>query len=88
MKIIITEQQSLFLKRRLEEIDEFVKLALRRVSPSGYNFHDYVEEITWQVLDEYDGKISREEMEEMHDFVQELYWKEIETYYLKSSDWD
>ena len=83
MKIIITEQQNLFLRRRLEEIDEFVKLALKRVPPDGYDYHDYVEEIAWQVADEYDRKLGQGELELILDYVRENYWKLIEDMYLR-----
>jgi len=83
MKIIITEQQNLFLRRRLEQIDEFVKLALKRVAPDGYDYHDYVEEIAWQVADEYDGKLGQGELELILDYVRENYWKLIEDMYLR-----
>lgn len=88
MKIIITETQSLFLKRRLEQIDEFVKLALGRVPSGGYHFHDYVEEIVWQVLDEFDqkGGVSKDGMEEIADFVRENYWRDMERQYLRNVD--
>ncbi len=82
MKIIITETQSAFLKRRLEAIDEFVKIAMKRVSPKDYSYHDYLEEITWQVLDEYEGKIGREQMDEIYEYVKETYWKKVENFYL------
>lgn len=81
MKIIITETQNLFLKRRLEEIDNLVKLALRRVNPEEYNYNDYVEEIVWQVLDEYTE--SGGVLNIVAQYVRDTYRKEIKTYYLK-----
>ena len=82
MKIIITETQSLYLKRRLHLIDGLVKKALLDVSPSEYNYHDYVEEIAWSVWDNmvYDRGVTVEE--EFFDYIREKYWKEIENYYL------
>ena len=82
MKIIITETQSLYLKRRLHLIDGLVKKALLDVSPSEYNYHDYVEEIAWSVWDNmvYDRGDTVEE--EFFDYIRENYWKEIENYYL------
>lgn len=82
MKIIITEKQSLFLKRRLDEIEKYVKLALKRVPTEGYSYHEYVEEIVWQVIDEYGDKIGGDDMNDMGDYIRENYWKLIETYYL------
>ena len=89
MKIIITEQQSLFLKRRLQEIDEYVKLALSRVQTGGYNFDDYLEEITWQVLDEFEGKVGGKTIQEIHDYVKRFYGDEIGKHYMESEglDW-
>jgi len=47
MKIIITEEQSLFLRRRVNEIEKLVLNALNNVDPEDYNKSDYVEEICW-----------------------------------------
>lgn len=85
MKYIITETQSMFLKRRLSHINDLVKLALKRVDPRDYNYHDYVEEIAWQVADAYESKLGEENLEELMSFVRETYWKQIETYYLSKS---
>lgn len=85
MKYIITEAQSLFLKRRLSEIDHLVSVALKRVNPIDYDYHDYVEEIAWQVADEYQSKLNADEINELLDFVREKYWKIIEAYYLSKS---
>jgi len=82
MKIIITEQQNLFLRRRLEQIDEFVKLALKRVPTSGYSYHEYVNEIVWSVIDEF-GKYTMDEMESIGDYIRDNYWKQIEDVYLR-----
>lgn len=82
MKIIITETQSLYLKRRLHLIDNLVKKVLLDVDPEEYNYHDYVEEIAWSVWDNmvYDRGDTVEE--EFFDYIRENYWKEIENYYL------
>ena len=45
MKYIITETHSLFLKRRLKEIDQHVKESFKIVDPNDYTYHDFVEEI-------------------------------------------
>jgi hypothetical protein len=82
MKYIITETQSLFVKRRLNQIDNLVSIALKQVSPRDYNYHDYVEEIAWQVADSYESKLSGDDLEELLNFVREHYWKVIENYYL------
>ena len=82
MKYIITESQSLFLKRRLNQIDELVSIAMKQVRPEDYNYHDYVEEIAWQVADSYRSEFGEGNLEEILDFVREKYWKIIEDYYL------
>ena len=82
MKYIITESQNNWLKRRLSEIDDYVNLALSRVPAGGYNYHDYVEEIAWQVADEY-RDLSERDLETILDYVRDNYWKKIETHYLK-----
>jgi hypothetical protein len=82
MKYIITESQSSFLKRRLHKIDELVSIAMTQVLPEDYNYHDYVEEIAWQVADSYRSEFGEGNLEEMLDFVREKYWKIIEDYYL------
>ena len=82
MKYIITESQSLFLKRRLHQIDKLVSAAMKQVSTEDYNYHDYVEEIAWQVADSYRSEFGEGNLEEMLDFVRENYWKIIEDYYL------
>jgi len=82
MKIIITESQSSFLKRRLSQINDLVSIAMQQVSTEEYNYHDYVEEIAWQVADSYRSEFGEGNLEEMLDFVRENYWKIIEDYYL------
>jgi hypothetical protein len=82
MKYIITESQSSFLKRRLHQIDKLVSIAMTQVCPEDYNYHDYVEEIAWQVADSYRSEFGEGNLEEMLDFVREKYWKIIEDYYL------
>ena len=86
MKIIITEDQSNFILRRLNLIDNLVKKSLKQVDPKEYNYHDYVDEIAWSSWDnmsslEQGG--TNENIDEFLDFIRENYWKQIETYYLK-----
>jgi hypothetical protein len=85
MKIIITESQNLFLRRRLNQIDELVSIAMKQVNPEDYNYHDYVEEIAWQVADSYRSEFGEGNLEETLDFVREKYWKIIEDYYLSKN---
>lgn len=82
MKYIISESQlNSFLRRRSDEIEHLVGNALERVSPGDYPFHDYVEEIAWQVADEY--RISSSvEIDTIMDYVREKYGLQIEAYYL------
>lgn len=84
MKYIITESQKNWLLRRLGEIDNYVDLALSRVPAGGYNYHDYVEEIAWQVADEY-RDLSERDVDTILDYVRDNYWKKIESIYLKSN---
>jgi hypothetical protein len=70
---IISENRNPWLMRRIGEIHEFVKLALRRVPAGGYSYHDYVDENVSNIDD-------------LLDFVRDNYWKEIEEVYLKSTD--
>jgi|LauGreDrversion4_2_1035121.scaffolds.fasta_scaffold1391482_2 hypothetical protein len=80
---LIAEDKNPWLRRRFSEIDGLVDLALSRVNPIDYSYHDYVEEIAWQVADEY-GDINNSGIEDILDYVRENFWKKIETYYLKA----
>ena len=82
---LIAEDKNLWLRRRFSEIDGLVDLALSRVNSQDYTYHDYVEEIAWQVADEY-GHSNMPELQELLDYVRDNYWKKIETYYLKSEE--
>jgi hypothetical protein len=80
---LIAEEKNLWLIRRLSDIDKFVDLALSRVPAGGYSYHDYIEEIAWQVADEY-GDISMDELNKVLDYVRDNYWEKIQNNYLKS----
>jgi hypothetical protein len=83
-KFIITETQSLYLRRRLHLIDGLVKKVLLDVSPSEYNYHDYVEEIAWSVWDNMSESERGDTVsEEFFNYIWNNYWEEIETYYIK-----
>jgi hypothetical protein len=84
MKYLITESQKNWLLRRLGEIDGYVDLALSRVPAGEYNYHDYVDEIAWQVADEY-RDLSERDINTILDYVRDNYWKKIEMHYLKSN---
>ena len=83
MKIIITETQSMFLKRRLGGIDEYVKLVLKHINPEEYIYDDYLDEIVWQVLDKYDEMSDSEQFNNIEEYVRDKYSKIIKSYYLK-----
>ena len=83
MKIIITETQSLFLKRRLVGIDKFVKLSLNHINPEEYIYDDYLDEIVWQVLDKYNEMYDPEQFNSIEEYVRDKYSKTIKSYYLK-----
>jgi transcriptional regulator with PAS, ATPase and Fis domain len=85
MKIIITKEQSLFLKRRIQEISEFVKLALQEVSPDEYKLFDYIEEICWQVVDKYKQNFPGN-IDEIFNYVKVNYSKEIKNHYLSETN--
>ena len=80
---LITEDKNLWLIRRISEIDRLVDLALSRVPAGGYSYHDYVEEIAWQVADEYGDNPN---IDVILDYIRENYWKQIESYYLKGQE--
>ena len=83
MKYIITETHSLFLKRRLKELDQHVKESFKMVDPNNYSYHDFVEEISQVVADNYRDNINSDNLENLIDYVRDNYWKLIEDYYIK-----
>ena len=83
MKIIITEDQSLFLRRRVNEIKELVLNALNKVDPEDYNKSEYVEEICWQVIDGYANTLKGEDINNIYNYVTNNYTEIIKNYYLK-----
>ena len=83
MKYIITETHSLFLKRRLKELDQHVKESFKMVDPNDYSYHEFVEEISQVVADNYRDNINSDNLENLIDYVRDNYWKLIEDYYMK-----
>ena len=83
MKYIITETHSLFLKRRLKELDQHVKESFKMVDPNDYSYHDFIEEISQVVADNYRDNINSDNLENLIDYVRDNYWKLIEDYYIK-----
>jgi len=85
MKYVITESQSLFLKRRINQMNELVSVAMQQVDPIDYNYRDYAEEIAWQVADSY-GPLGKDELTEVLNFVKDYYGKPIRNYYIKRNE--
>ena len=73
MKYIITETHSLFLKRRLKELDQHVKESFKMVDPNNYSYHDFVEEISQVVADNYRDNINSDNLENLIDYVRDNY---------------
>ena len=82
---LIAEDKNPWLRRRFSEIDGLVDLAISRVPAGGYSYHDYVDEIAWQVADAY-GDINNSNIEDILDYVREHFWKKIESSYLKAEE--
>jgi len=82
---LIAEDKNHLLRRRFSEIDGLVDLAISRVPAGGYSYHDYVDEIAWQVADAY-GDINNSSIEDILDYVRENFWKKIENSYLKAEE--
>jgi len=82
-KYIITEEQDLRLRRRLEIINQSLEEIFSYVDPKEYTFHDYVEEVLWNITDRFvDQGESFKFAEELAEFVRENMWKKIESFYL------
>jgi len=94
MKYIITERQyklldegvSLFIKRRMDDIDMFVDDALDETDPEDYNYDEYVDEIAWQVVDKFGGNLTPNQIDELMEYVIENYWNYIEEYHSSFND--
>lgn len=86
VKIIITEEQSLYLRRRDTEIYNLVKHAIEYVDATEYNYHDYLEEIAWQVF----GRMSSDDRREQNisdilEYVRENYGEEIKFHHTEAN---
>ena len=53
------------------------------VDPNDYSYHDFVEEISQVVADNYRDNINSDNLENLIDYVRDNYWKLIEDYYIK-----
>ena len=86
MKIIITEEQSLYLRRRNKEIYDLVEYAIEYIDATEYNHPDYLEEIAWQVF----GRMASDDRKEQNikdilEYVRENYGEEIKFHYTKAN---
>lgn len=78
MRIIKKEKPSLFLKRRIPQIDDLVDNALERINPQEFILNDYIDEIAWQVADEFQRN---DKVNDIIPYVKEKYKKHITSYY-------
>ena len=83
---LISEDKSPWMLRRLGLINKYVDLALSRVPSGGYSYHDYVEEIVWQVLDEFGLSAEGEDLDRIAEYVREHYWELIQQKYFKDQE--
>ena len=86
MKIIITEEQSLYLRRRNKEIYDLVEYAIEYIDATEYNYPDYLEEIAWQVF----GRMASDDRKEQNikdilEYVRENYGEEIKFHHTKAN---
>lgn len=81
MKIIITESQSLRLKRRIGIIDSLVKKVLNQVDPREYNKNEYIEEIAWSVWDYFPDDTDTSILDELLSYVKTFYKDKIINHY-------
>jgi len=87
MKILITENQSLFLKRRLSLIGELVHYVLydQRLFDEGWYLSEFFDEVCWRIYDLLyeEGIDIGNDTDELFDFIKKIYGEEIETQYYK-----
>lgn len=85
---VINENMSSFIKRRMENIDEYVNDSLTETDPEEYSLDEYAEEIAWKVIDKCKLNLSPKELDELMEYVLETYWDDIQTYYDSVVDGD
>lgn len=85
MKILITENQSLFLKRRLSLIEQLVDYALYddETFDEEFNLSDYVREICWKVYDLLyeEGHDVGNDTDDLFNFIREIFGEKIKSHY-------
>ena len=84
---LISENENRWFLRRLAEIDKHIDSAFSRADPRDFTYHDYVEEIAWQVADEYENK-NNPGIELILDYIRDNYWNKIQDHYLKVNDFE
>ena len=83
MKLIIREDQSSFLRRRINEFETLVLNALNNVDPEDYNPKEYIEEICWQVIDNYVNTLKGDDITNIYDYIRNNYSDIITSHYFK-----
>lgn len=86
MKFIITEEQSIFLRRRYSEIGDLVNKFINETPPERfYKFSDYLSHIKWLVMDNYFDRIKYGDIKLLNDFVLDNFYEEIKDYYISKT---
>jgi hypothetical protein len=86
MKYIITEEQSLFIRRRYDEIDDLINKFIEETPPRRYsNFDHYFNYIKWLVVDQYFGKMEYDDIKYLNELIHDNYWEKIKEYYLSQT---
>lgn len=85
MKILITEDQSLFLKRRLSLINRLVDHALYddETFDEGFYLSDYEDEICWKVYDLLyeEGHDVGIDTDDLFNFIKAIFGEKIKSHY-------
>jgi hypothetical protein len=86
MKYIITEKQSLFIRRRYSEIEDLIDKFIEETPPRRYpNFNNYFQFIKWLVVDHYFGKMEYDDIKSLNELIHDNYWEKIKDYYLSQT---
>jgi hypothetical protein len=87
MKYIITEEQSIFLRRRFSEIGDLIEKFIEETPPRRYsNFKDYYTYIKWLVVDQYFGMMEYGDIKSLNELIHDNYWHKIKDYYLSQTN--
>jgi hypothetical protein len=81
VKKIIKEDMSLFIKRRMENIDDYINDSLTETDPEEYSLDEYADEIVWKVVDMCGLDLTPKELDELMEYILKTYWDDIESYY-------